>query len=291
MNVWPNASSQYNGMANGKWKMAKGRRWIVGLLAFGICHLPCPSECRTNATIQAFNEGVKYFNAKQYDQAISRFNEAISGDPDFVEALFARGACRYYLKSMDGALFDLNDTLRLKPDYWAARSMRGAVNYESDRWDDAVSDFNAVLKEEPHDAQSLLGRAVILLKRNDLAGAARDFKGFLNVRPDDPLAPRVREVLASMKRVPAEGPAEGNPTAEKRGSQGSEPVYHPHRSPTTESLQKMADSLLGSPMVESYSRHVLRGENAEAVGDIHSHPGVPKDGEESDTGVEIVEPR
>src|SRR5258706_9124787 len=157
MSVSPSASSQYNGMANGKWEMANGRGWIVCLLTFAICHLPCPSECRTNTTIQAFNEGVKYFNAKQFDQAIPRFNEAISGDPEFVEALFARGACRYYLKSMDGALFDLNDTLLLKPDYWAARALRGAVNYESDRWDDALADFNAVLKENPHDAQSLLG--------------------------------------------------------------------------------------------------------------------------------------
>jgi tetratricopeptide (TPR) repeat protein len=243
---------------------------------------------RTNATIQAFNEGVKYFNAKQYDQAIPRFNDALSDDPEFVEALFARGACRYYLKSMDGALFDLNDTLRLRPDYGAARALRGAVNYESDRWDDAMADFDAVLKENPHDAQSLLGRAVILLKQNNLAGAARDFKGFLSVRPDDPLAPRVRQLLATLKEVPGEPPLQRNTAA--GGGEASVPVHHPLRSPSTEQLNHLADGLLSSPLVESYSRHVLRGENSEAVGDIHSHPGVPKDGKDSDAGEEIVEP-
>ena len=272
MNVSPNAASPFKALL---------------LFAFLV---PQNVWGRSNATIQAFNEGVKYFNAKQYDQAIPRFNAAISDDPEFVEALFARGACRYYLKSMDGALFDLNDTLRLKPDYWASRSLRGAVHYESDRWDDAMADFNAVLKENPHEAQSLLGRAVILLKRNDFAGAARDFKGFLSVRPDDPLAPRVRDLLASMKRVPAEVATEGNTPSEENGPQASIPVHHHHLSPTTEALNKLADGLMSSPMAESYSRHVLRGENAEAVGDIHSHPGVPKEGGDSDAGVEIVEP-
>jgi len=273
MNVLPNAAS---------------RSKVLFLIVF---LFPQHLWARTNAAIRAFNEGVKYFNAKQFNEAIPRFDEAISGDPDFVEALFARGACKYYLKSMDGALIDLNETLRLKPEYQAARALRGAVNYESDRWDDALGDFNAVLKEDPHDAQSLLGRAVILLKRNDFPGASRDFRGFLSVRPDDPLAPRVRQLLASLKRAPAESVPIGAPPAEGGSPEASVPVHHPHRAPTAESLNKLADGLLSSPLTESYSRRVLRGENTEAVGDIHSHPGIPRDREDSDGGMEIVEPR
>src|SRR5262245_55369195 len=97
---------------------------------------------RPNSAIRAFNDGVKAFNAKQLNESVSHFDEAISGDSEFSEAYYARGACKYYLKSTDGALLDLNEALRLKPDYIDARALRGAVHYESDRWDAALEDFN-----------------------------------------------------------------------------------------------------------------------------------------------------
>jgi len=239
---------------------------------------------RSNTALRAFNEGVKEFNAKEYDHAIPFFSDAIEADSAFAEAYFARGACRYFLKSLDGAILDLNAAVQLNPDYRQARALRGAVNYESDQWDAALEDFGAVLKEDPHDAQSLLGRAVILLKRNRLDAAARDFRGFLSVRPNDPLAPRIREILVSLKHAPAE------PRAEKDEGE-TVPEHHVARSPTMENLNHMADGLLNSPLVESYDRKVLRGEKAEAVGDIHSNPSVPRDNQKPDTGVEIIEPK
>ena len=261
-----------------------------GLLLF-LLFVPCSVSARSTAAVRAFNEGVKYFNAKDFNQAIPRFSDAISEDSAFVEAYFARGACRYYLKSMDGALVDLNSTLQLKPDHAQARALRGAVNYESDRWDASLDDFSAVLKVEPHDAQSLLGRAVILLKRNDLAGASRDFRGFLSVRPDDPLAPRVKQLLASLKQPPGEPVFEGEKLSEENTRDSSIPVHHPHRAPSMEHLKHLADSLMASPLVDSYGRKVLRGEKAEAVGDIHNNPSVPREETPPDRGVEIVEPQ
>ena len=56
-------------------------------------------------------------------------------------------------------------------------------------------------------------------------------------------------------------------------------------------LKHLADSLMASPLVDSYSRKVLRGEKAEAVGDIHNNPSVPRDEATPDHGVEIVEPQ
>ncbi len=238
------------------------------------------SWARSSASIRAFNEGVKYFNTKQFNEAIPRFDEAISGDAEFADAYFARGACRYYLKSMDGALLDLNEALRLKPDYGEARSLRGAVNYESDHWDDALEDFNAVLEKNSRDAQSLLGRAVIFLKRDKLDAAAQDFKGFLRVRPDDPLAPKVRQLLTSLRRPPSE-----------HMTSVSRPSASPREALSAADLQRLADSLLNHPLAESYGRKVLRGEKVEAVGDIHSVPGVPADQKNPQTGVEIVEPQ
>ncbi len=245
--------------------------------------------------IRSFNDAVKLFNAKQFNEAIPKFDDAISADTEFAEAYFARGACKYYLKSLDGALLDISDALRLKPDYLEARALRGAVNYESDRWDAALEDFSYVLEKNPRDAQSLLGRAVILLKREDLRGAARDFKAFLLVRPDDPLAPRVRQLLASLKRGAEEPPAERKAAASNNAESSPTPASHRSASSrpalSTAEMQRLADSLLGHSMAESYGRKVLRGENAQAVGDINSVPGVPRERKDSDTAPQIVEPQ
>jgi len=257
--------------------------------------LPSWSWARPNSSIRAFNEGVRLFNAQQYNEAIPQFDAAISGDGDFAEAYFARGACKYHLKSLDGALLDLNDALRLKSDYLDARALRGAVHHEADRWEAALEDFNYVLDKNPRDTQSLLGRAVILLKRKDLEGAARDFKGFLRARPDDPLAPKVRQLLASFKRgraAPSEQAEQGAaPSPEEAPGYAARPSASSGRALSYHDLQKMADSLLSHPLTESYDRKVLRGENAQAVGDIHSVPGVPTDRKNSDADVEIVEPK
>jgi tetratricopeptide (TPR) repeat protein len=245
---------------------------------------------RPQSATLAFNEGVKLFNARQFNEAIPHFDEAISGDGDFAEAYFARGACKYYLKSLDGAILDLNDALRLKSDYLDALALRGAVNYESDRWDAALEDFNAVLEKNPKDAQSLLGRAVILLKREDKEGAARDFKGFLRARPDDVLVPKIRQLLASLTNRRPAAPAEEGENAAPPSERETASIP-PGRALTSSDMKKIADSLLNHPLTESYDQKVLRGEGAQAVGDINSVPGVPKEEKNSDSDVEIVEPK
>ena len=291
MSVWPSeasASDMRRPIAHGKKQIVKRFLYRFCCLLFAIGYGLCPAWARSNEAIRAFNAGVQLFNVKKFNEAIPRFDEAISGDSEFAEAYFARGACRYYVKSLDGALMDLNDALRLKPAYVQARSLRGAVNYESDRWDDALADFNDVLETKPNEAQSMLGRAVILLKRNDLTGAARDFRGFLRLRPDDPMAPRVKQILASLKRSPEEPPTEEEGAS---ASGPAEPGKHAARTPYLERLNRMADALLNSPMVDSYTRQVLRGEQSTAVGDIHSSPSVPRQDNKSNAATDIVEPQ
>ena len=274
-----------------------GRHGGLPLRVLMVLLLAAPlAFARSNEAIRAFNEGVKAFNAKQFKEAISAFDEAISDDSDFADAYYARGACKYYLKSLDGALMDLNDAVRLNSDNTDARALRGAVSYEMDQWDNALEDFSAVLVKNPQDAQSLLGRAVILLKREDADGAARDFKAFLKVRPNDPLAPKVRQLLASLKR-----PSAPEQPSQKEGESPQTPAEHPAAAAqrpassgkelTAADLQRLADSLLGHPLAESYGQKVLRGERAQAVGDIHSVPGVPTERQAPDEAPQIVEPQ
>src|SRR5262249_49489160 len=117
-------------------------------------------------------------------------------------------------------------------------------------------------------------RGVILLKREDLKGAARDFRGFLRVKPDDPLAPKVKDLLASLKREESESSAsEGEIAAPRRAKRAGVP--RPTSRPMTSAeLQKLADGLVNHLLSETYNRKVMRGEKAHAVGDIRTVPGL-----------------
>src|SRR5206468_3854420 len=95
---------------------------------------------RSQAAVRAFNKGVEMFNAGQYQNAVSSFDEAISADGDFADAYYARAVCRQKLESPDAAMMDLSDAIRLDPGLLDARSMRGVIHYNADRWDDALED-------------------------------------------------------------------------------------------------------------------------------------------------------
>jgi len=249
------------------------RWWTLCLLPFALGRAVL-GEMHPQSAIKAFNEGVKHFNAREFNEAIPRFDEAISSDGDFGDAYYARGACRYYLKGMDGALMDLGDAIRLKPELLDARALRGAVYYDLDRWDQALEDFNYVLERRPADTQSLLGRGVIYLKREDTEKAARDFKAFLKAHPDDALAPKLRKLLASLSGSPAE-PAPASPA--RRSVAGT-----PKR--PSAAAQALGDSLLTTShdLSERFGRQVIRGERPEAVGELHPS---------EHNGPEIVEPQ
>jgi len=285
----------YNGMANGKSPLAPpfakggwGGIFALCLLPFAFCHAVY-ADAPPQSAVKAFNEGVKHFNAREFNEAIPLFDEAISADSDFADAYYARGACRYYLKGSDGALMDLGDAIRLKPELLDARALRGAVYYEADRWDQALEDFNYVLERHPTDAQSLLGRGVIYLKREQPEEAARDFRAFLKAHPDDALAPKLRKLLVSLTG----GPAPGEESASAPPSSGAAP-RRTYRRPT-EAAKALGDSLMlrSHDLSERFGNKVLRGERAEAVGDIHSEPSAgsaPNAGSNQDQS-QIVEPQ
>ena len=228
------------------------------------------------SAVKAFNKGVELFNAKQFNEAISFFDEAISDDDSFAEAYYARAACRHYLKGSDGALMDLSDAIRLKSDLLDARALRGAVYYENDQWDQAMDDFNYVLERNPTDAQSLLGRGVIYLKREDSVHAEHDFKVFIKAHPQDALVPRMRQLIASL-HGPVTPTEEAPSTAENEVSSPPKP-HHAAGAPRKPSAaaQALANSLMlnSNELSENFGHKVLQGERAEAVGDINRVPGV-----------------
>ena len=68
------------------------------------------------APINHFEKGDDYRIAKQYENAIQEFNEAIRIEPDYVHAYQNRGVSYYFLDQYETAIADFTKAIRLDPD-------------------------------------------------------------------------------------------------------------------------------------------------------------------------------
>ena len=241
-------------------------------------------------TMQAFNQGVQLFNAGQFQAALPYFDQAIDHDGEFAEAYFGRAACHHALQHQQAAFSDINQAIRLQSEYVEAYALRGVMLYEAENWDAALVDFDYVLQRKPSDAQSLLGRGVISLKKDHPSAAERDFRQFLKLRPRDPMAPKLRQLLTSLDQ----DTRRSTPQAAPEGYAGEGAPGNPEPRRVSAASERLGEQLFMShhQLSESFNRKVLRGEHAEAIGDIQSEPSAPPMKETpSNQGVDIVEPR
>jgi len=273
----------------------KRRLFAFCVLQFAValsCASPEERASHSLAATQAFNQGVKAFNAQQFADAIPFFDKAIEHDDQFADAFYARAACKHYLKDSQAALSDLNEALRVRPDYLDAYALRGVVYYETEQWDPAYEDFNYVLQKKPKDTQSLLGRGAIALKKNQLATAQHDLGLFLKLRPEDPLAPRLRKLLSSLS-ADSNGVASSSEDEEEPEGQTPRPKGVTQRKNVSATSQRLGEDLFTNShqLSDTFTRKVIRGERAEAVGDINAVRQAPPTTDSSDSGVQIVEPK
>ena len=281
--------------------MGRALRWAAGLFALFCVTSAAPARgeielppSKSNEAIRAYNNGVRKLNERQYGEAISAMDQALSHDDQFAEAYFLRAVCRQSTNSLGAALSDLDQAIQLKPALTDAHALRGAIRYEKDQWDGALEDFTYVLARKPSDGQSLVGRGIIRLNRKDPSGAAHDLRAFVKRYPTNPLTPKVREILAAIqKEAGPEAPASAN-----AGEHEEESPSAPTRSRRASAVggRSAADLARGlmrreGSLSEKFGQNVVRGERREVAGDL-SAAGAPTRARKAqqDDSFQIVEP-
>lgn len=161
---------------------------------------------RTPAEI-SLNEGLKFYEAKNYEKALASFKEALRLQPDLANGCFQAGRSHYQLKQYPEAIaaFErslqlktenphfiyewIGDTyyeqkqyakaipafqeaVRLKPDYAQAFTKLGNSKYLLKQYAEAVAAYQAAIKLKPNDAvyHASLGNSYFALKQYDKAG-------------------------------------------------------------------------------------------------------------------------
>eukprot|EP00405_Crypthecodinium_cohnii_P017933 CAMPEP_0206443610 /NCGR_PEP_ID=MMETSP0324_2-20121206/14459_1 /ASSEMBLY_ACC=CAM_ASM_000836 /TAXON_ID=2866 /ORGANISM="Crypthecodinium cohnii, Strain Seligo" /LENGTH=580 /DNA_ID=CAMNT_0053911555 /DNA_START=99 /DNA_END=1841 /DNA_ORIENTATION=+ len=97
-------------------------------------------------------KGNAAFSAKNFEEAIKHFTEAISHDPTDHVFFSNRSACYASLEKYDKALEDGTECVKLKPDWPKGYTRKGLAEYFLSKYDAAIDTYKAGLKLAPEDA-------------------------------------------------------------------------------------------------------------------------------------------
>jgi tetratricopeptide (TPR) repeat protein len=107
--------------------------------------------------------------------AFRLYSQALTLDPDIVDAHKKRGIYEQELEHWDKSIADFNDMLRINSHAYVAFKLRGISNYYINQFAKAVDDFSHYLQQDSLDKETMGYRGMTYLKVGKRLDAAADF--------------------------------------------------------------------------------------------------------------------
>jgi serine/threonine protein kinase len=159
-----------------------------------------PSQKETVSSKTAtdfFNDGYKKYDEKNFQGAITDYNEAIRLKPDDALAYYNRGTAKSALGDKQGAIADYNEAIRLKPDDALAYYNRGLAKFKSGDKQGEIADYNEAIRLKPDDALAYISRGNAKSDFGDKKGAINDYNEAIRLDPNDATAYYNRGIVKS----------------------------------------------------------------------------------------------
>jgi tetratricopeptide (TPR) repeat protein len=125
----------------------------------------------------------------QYVGAIEDCGEAISRDPELIDAFYLRGTLRKALGQIEQAVCDMDVVLDADPGYHEGYCVRGSLYYMQQRWQQAIDDFTAAIERSRNQTeggrQCMYLRGMAAQELGDHRAAIADFARVIEMFPDD----------------------------------------------------------------------------------------------------------
>jgi tetratricopeptide (TPR) repeat protein len=147
-----------------------------------------PPESSEAAKLAYYNRGLAFYEKKDYDHAITEFNEAIRLDPNFSDAYNNRGHIYERKKQYDRAIADFNEAIRLDQNNAMAYNNRGDIYSHKKQYDSAIADFTESIRLDPNIALAYSNRGEIYFNKKQYDRAIADFTEAIRLDPDNALA-------------------------------------------------------------------------------------------------------
>ncbi len=193
---------------------------------------------RSKAADELIKQGAAFFTGKQYDKALTAYDQALAIDPNDADALRQRGMAKRELKDLPGALRDFDNSIRLDPNnsrayvgrgitrermsnptgaladydyaivldpaYVNAYFYHGLLKLGQNDHKAAISDFDRVIELDPTNGGAYNNRGLARARGGDTAGAVADYEKAISINPNDEAA---KKNLAGIRPAP---PASGS---------------------------------------------------------------------------------
>ena len=126
--------------------------------------------------------------SEKVQEAFYHYSKALEIEPNYVDALNARGGIYVFMDKHEDAIQDFNMALKLDPDYFAAYWNRGNIYHSKRMYKEAINDFSNIIKLKPSLAPPYLNRAVTYRLEGNFTQAIEDYNKAIELDPQLALA-------------------------------------------------------------------------------------------------------
>jgi len=131
------------------------------------------------------NRGRAYGNKGQHDKAIAEFDEAVSRNPENVNAVHNRGIAYARTEKYERALADFERVVQLAPDFAIGFYNLGRAKAELGRFAEAIGDFDRAVRLNPSFVDAFRDRGSTYRELGKYDDAIFDYDHALSLKPDD----------------------------------------------------------------------------------------------------------
>jgi len=152
--------------------------------ASSISPTPTISEETQQQSLSLYDQGLKLYYDRQFDSALTLFNEALSLNPDSYQALNGKGATYAFLGRYDEGIDLINQALVLKPDFVYGHFNLGLANELAGRWDTAITAYHSAIDLDSKDVWSYYGIASIYGRQGNVDQTVAYLQQAIALQPD-----------------------------------------------------------------------------------------------------------
>lgn len=147
-----------------------------------------------------YDLGVSYLRSGRTDEAIARIRKALELNPNLIEAYFALGECHFAKGETQNALDAFSRALEIQPGNAQVYYNLGIVYYNNEKTDEAILYFEKAKELNPKLTSAYYQLGLALIKKGDFPKAIQSFETFLSLEPSAPEAESTKKMIEELKK-------------------------------------------------------------------------------------------
>jgi tetratricopeptide (TPR) repeat protein len=136
------------------------------------------------SAVELNSKGVRFFQAEDYEEALTYFKRAVKKNPKYDEAYFRMGLCYGRLNRLQEATECFKRVVELKPNIAAAYFNLGSAYGKLGRYQEAIEAFKEGIRIEPNNAQAFNNLGLTYGRLGRRHEATEAFKEAIRIKSD-----------------------------------------------------------------------------------------------------------